>query len=331
VGHADVFISYSTRDKPVADAACAAMECRGIRCWIAPRDIMPSQDWSGAIIDAITDCRIFVLILSGASNESEQVKREIEYAVSDAKPILPMRIEDIALSKHMRYFIGTPHWLDALTPPLKQHLVRMVDTVLSLLGSLSKSSSDASPMAPEPITAAEPSEPAKTWNPEMLTQVTALLARFVGPISASLVRQATASAQNCEDLIRHLADSALPSEEREQFLERCAALPRHARAGSAIGASPFGTEPTHAASPAPAPPPVAPGPAETISPEMVTAAAEALAFSMGPLACLLAKRAAKKAANRREFFESLAENLSSPAEKSEFLRRVGITAPFSKN
>jgi TIR domain len=32
----DVFISHSHADKPAADAACAALEARGIRCWIAP-------------------------------------------------------------------------------------------------------------------------------------------------------------------------------------------------------------------------------------------------------------------------------------------------------
>ncbi|MFP4660789.1 MAG: TIR domain-containing protein [Halanaerobiales bacterium] len=35
----DVFISYSTRDKHVADAVCNALEYNKIRCWIAPRDI----------------------------------------------------------------------------------------------------------------------------------------------------------------------------------------------------------------------------------------------------------------------------------------------------
>jgi hypothetical protein len=35
----NVFISYSSQDKPTADAACAALEAANIRCWIAPRDI----------------------------------------------------------------------------------------------------------------------------------------------------------------------------------------------------------------------------------------------------------------------------------------------------
>jgi hypothetical protein len=33
----DVFISYSTKDKPIADAVCGTLERNGVRCWIAPR------------------------------------------------------------------------------------------------------------------------------------------------------------------------------------------------------------------------------------------------------------------------------------------------------
>jgi TIR domain len=37
----DAFISYSANDKVIADAACATLERAGIRCWIAPRDVVP--------------------------------------------------------------------------------------------------------------------------------------------------------------------------------------------------------------------------------------------------------------------------------------------------
>jgi hypothetical protein len=36
----DAFISYSNKDKATADVACAAMEAQGVRCWIAPRDVL---------------------------------------------------------------------------------------------------------------------------------------------------------------------------------------------------------------------------------------------------------------------------------------------------
>lgn len=124
----DVFVSYSSDDKPTADAACATLENRGIRCWIAPRDVLPGTDWGAAIIDAINVCRIMVLVYSAKANDSQQIKREVERAVNRGVAVIPFRIEDVPMSKTLEYFISTPHWLDALTQPLQQHLDRLADT-----------------------------------------------------------------------------------------------------------------------------------------------------------------------------------------------------------
>lgn len=129
----DVFVSYSSDDKPTADAACATLENRGIRCWIAPRDVLPGMDWGAAIIDAISSCRIMVLVYSAKANDSQQIKREVERAVNRGVAVIPFRIEDVPMSKTLEYFISTPHWLDALTQPLQQHLDRLADTTALIL------------------------------------------------------------------------------------------------------------------------------------------------------------------------------------------------------
>ncbi len=129
----DVFISYSSRDKPTADAVCAGLESSGVRCWVAPRDILPGMSWSAALIEAIESSRLMVVILSTSSNTSPQVGREVERAVSRGLPILPFRIEDVMLSKSMEYYLSTPHWLDAITPPLERHIRELVRTVALLL------------------------------------------------------------------------------------------------------------------------------------------------------------------------------------------------------
>ncbi|HLG11343.1 MAG TPA: toll/interleukin-1 receptor domain-containing protein, partial [Dehalococcoidia bacterium] len=71
----DVFVSYASDDKPTADAVCASLEARGIRAWIAPRDILPGSDWSEAIIDAIENARVMVLVFSARANASRQIIR----------------------------------------------------------------------------------------------------------------------------------------------------------------------------------------------------------------------------------------------------------------
>jgi len=134
----DVFISHSSQDKPIADAVCATLEARGIRCWIAPRDILPGLDWGEAIIDGINESRLMILVFTSSANKSSQITHEVERAVHKGIPIIPFRVEDITPSKSLEFFISTPHWLDALSPPLEQHLERLADTVNVLMSKLQK-------------------------------------------------------------------------------------------------------------------------------------------------------------------------------------------------
>jgi hypothetical protein len=131
----DVFISYAAEDKTIADAVCEAIEARGIKCWYAPRDVEYGRDFEESIVDAISASRLIVLILTSHSNISAHVKREIQNACLEEVnvPVLPFRVEDIPLNKALRYYIGSVHWLDAVTPPLEDHLLRLVEHVSARL------------------------------------------------------------------------------------------------------------------------------------------------------------------------------------------------------
>jgi TIR domain len=129
----DAFISYSSKDKTAADAACATLESAGVRCWIAPRDIRPGGEYGAAIIEAIDQCHVMVLIFSSSANDSRQIHREIERAVSKGVTIVPLRIDEVVPTKSMEYFLGAIHWLDALTPPIEKHLQLLAETVKAIL------------------------------------------------------------------------------------------------------------------------------------------------------------------------------------------------------
>ncbi len=129
----DVFISYSTKNKTAAEAVCITLEERGMRCWIAPRDILPGREWSEAIIEGISECRVMILVFSTHANESQQVRREAERAVAKGAAILPLRIEDVFPSGSMEYYLSTSHWFDALTPPMERHLEHLADVTQALL------------------------------------------------------------------------------------------------------------------------------------------------------------------------------------------------------
>jgi hypothetical protein len=129
----DVFISYASKDKIVADAMCARLESAGIRCWIAPRDIVAGTSYGEAIIEAIRGAKVMVLVFSSNANASGHIPKEVERAVSRGVAILPFRIEDVAPGKSLDYFIGSVHWLDAMTPPMEKHLDDLAATVHKLI------------------------------------------------------------------------------------------------------------------------------------------------------------------------------------------------------
>ena len=129
----DVFISHSAQNREVADAICAALEKTGIRCWVAPRDVRPGRSFPGEITRAIQQSKVMVLVFSSHSNNSEQVLREVQLATDSRLVIIRFRIEDVALTDDLRYFLSTPHWLDALTPPLSKHIARLQLAIKELL------------------------------------------------------------------------------------------------------------------------------------------------------------------------------------------------------
>jgi hypothetical protein len=146
----DVFISHSAQDKKVAETICAALEDSGIQCWVAPRDVRPGRSFPGEITRAIQQSKVMLLIFSQHSNSSEQVLREVQLAVDCHVPIIRLRIEDIPLSDDLRYYLSTPHWLDALTHPLSKHIPPVATAIRELLGPSPAEAATAAAASPAP-------------------------------------------------------------------------------------------------------------------------------------------------------------------------------------
>lgn len=155
-GH-DVFVSYSTGDKAVADAIVARLEQSAIRCWVAPRDVMPGTMWGEAIVGAIERSRVMVVVLSSAANQSRQVIREVERAVANDVVVVPFRIESIEPTGAMAYYLASEHWLDALTPPVEMHIAQLVSVAQAILGTATVApSAEITETLPPPPPAARP-------------------------------------------------------------------------------------------------------------------------------------------------------------------------------
>lgn len=155
----DVFVCHSSKDRTIANAICAKLEANRIRCWIAPRDVVPGMDYAQSIVEAISAAKLTVLVFSDNSNHSVHVRREIERTASHGIPILPFRLEEVTPSPSLEYFISDAHWLDALTPPLEQHLEHLVGTVRLLLDRETAKPGGQPMPAPTATVAATPAAP----------------------------------------------------------------------------------------------------------------------------------------------------------------------------
>src|SRR6478672_12554051 len=174
----DVFISHSSNNQTVANAVCAALESIGVRCWIAPRDVLPGRSYSGEITRAIQQSRAFVLIFSEHSNNSEQVLREVQLAANSRLHIVQLRIDAVVPSDDLEYYLSGPHWLDAVTPPLENHLDQLKHSMKALLAlPRTDDKPPPPPSAPPPVVnpvpppaipslihAAPPSPSSNTWK-----------------------------------------------------------------------------------------------------------------------------------------------------------------------
>src|SRR5262249_48852150 len=108
-----LFISHVTEDGAAASQVVDELERRGVRCWIAPRNVRPGGTFDDDIADAIESCRAMLLIFSSRCNESEYIRREITVAGNVNKIIIPFRIEDAEPKRGLSVRLANLHWIDA--------------------------------------------------------------------------------------------------------------------------------------------------------------------------------------------------------------------------
>jgi TIR domain len=210
----EVFISYSQPDRDCAFEMVARLEAQGIECWIAPRDIAPSADWAAEIMDAISAARAMILVFSASSNQSPQVRREVERAVHKELSILPFRIENVLPSKSLEFFLSTQHWLDAFPPPREPHYERLCAYLSSQLGTVPKP-------RPAPLDTASTGTRPQLIDAGELQHIERQLAGYIGPMAKFLVKAAAPRAAGVEDLVVRLASELDTESERREFTQRC--------------------------------------------------------------------------------------------------------------
>lgn len=144
-----IFVSYSTTDRDLAETLTQWLEGRGVRVWIAPRDVRPGHDYSEELHDAIEEAAAVIALISDESNRSRHVKAEIEIAFSRGKPLFPVRFREVMPTRGLALFLGLGHWTDLFGPHEAANLERLVR-------ELSHSPGAPLPPAPPPLATTPP-------------------------------------------------------------------------------------------------------------------------------------------------------------------------------
>jgi len=154
------------------------------------------------------------------------------------------------------------------------------------------------------------------WNAEDLARIERRLACFVGPIARVMVRRAATETRDLVSLMNVLADKITGAAEREEFLKGSGVAepqatvtpPRPASEGKAAGAR-------QRRAPA--------GAARPLTATDIDRAAQLLAVQLGPIAPVLARRAAEAGVSREQFIATLAAYLREEGERAHFVSRLG--------
>src|ERR1700692_3107228 len=107
-----LFVSHVSEDRAAAMEVVEELERRGVRCWIAPRDLPAGTRFDDQIADAIESAAAMLLIFSDRCNDSDYISREVTVAGESQKVIIPFRIENAQPKRGLRVRLSDLHWID---------------------------------------------------------------------------------------------------------------------------------------------------------------------------------------------------------------------------
>ncbi len=118
-----LFISYARKDKAKVYSFADELRDLGFDVWVDVSGIRGGKQWSAEIVKAITDCDFFLLFISSASVESDNVRREVDLAFQNNKHILPLRLEKVGIPLTWAYQTVGIQWIECSEKGWKSRLL----------------------------------------------------------------------------------------------------------------------------------------------------------------------------------------------------------------
>jgi len=119
----DVFISYSAKDKKLAEQIHQMVEDIGYNVFMASTSLRVGEVWSSAILDDLQEAKIVIFIASKHACKSPYVLQEVGHAIGEDKILFPLLI-DITPEQ-------LPGWLkDYYAVDIRQAGIKEIETEL---------------------------------------------------------------------------------------------------------------------------------------------------------------------------------------------------------
>ena len=151
-------------------------------------------------------------------------------------------------------------------------------------------------------------------SPDMVASLEKVLEEFVGGLARRVVAPAIPKAANFDELTSFLAGFILTDGSQARFVDKVKRL-REAERQDTLASAPAAKRRNFE-------PPSKRGRLDLDQKEII-AAEQTLAHHIGPIARIIVKKAQAECATRDAFYDRLAEELSDPTERDEFLSSLG--------
>ncbi len=126
----DVFISFSFKDQPTVQSIAALLgQKHGISYWICTEEIRGGDDFYDIIEDAVESCKVFLLMQTEHSVQSDEVKDEIYAALRENKRIIRFVLDGSELRKGVRLKLKNRQHVDGQTGTLDQAVDRLAEEI----------------------------------------------------------------------------------------------------------------------------------------------------------------------------------------------------------
>lgn len=130
----DVFISYSRKDKNIADQVCNAFEQVGITYFIDRDGILSGQNFVNVIIKAIKESTIFLFLASKNSYKSQitldEVFEALDGVANGNHQIITYILDDSELPNELRFRLRRYNWRDKNTHSIENVLIPDIKALL---------------------------------------------------------------------------------------------------------------------------------------------------------------------------------------------------------